>query len=213
MARRSWERATRIGGDPVSRALDLSHRHRHRARRDGPWRLLAKALSSPSEPVELLRAPETPVLACAAHSRSSSHSSRSLRRSRRSVAPRLEIAVPVATALKEGPAIVTDGLLSDDKTREHLRNGFPARIHYRLELWRKGGVLAGDDRVRRAGVGRARELRSDVEPLQHGPTVERRFAIARTSALQHLVIGGDAAREAVQDVAASDRARDATTTT
>lgn len=60
--------------------------------------------------------------------------------------PRLDIAVPVAAALKEGPAIVTDGLLSDDKTREHLRNGFPARIHYRLELWRKGGVLAGDDR-------------------------------------------------------------------
>ena len=41
---------------------------------------------------------------------------------------------------------MTDGLLSDDKTREHLRNGFPARIHYRLELWRKGGVLVGDDR-------------------------------------------------------------------
>ena len=60
--------------------------------------------------------------------------------------PRLEIAVPVAAALREGPAIVTDGLLSDAKTREHLRNGFPARIHYRLELWRKGGVLAGDDR-------------------------------------------------------------------
>jgi hypothetical protein len=61
--------------------------------------------------------------------------------------PRLEVAVPVAAALKEGPAIVTEGLLSDDKTREHLRNGFPARIHYRLELWRKGGVLAGDDRA------------------------------------------------------------------
>jgi hypothetical protein len=60
--------------------------------------------------------------------------------------PRLDIAVTAATALTEGPAIVSDGLLSDDKTREHLRNGFPARIHYRLELWRKGGVLAGDDR-------------------------------------------------------------------
>lgn len=59
--------------------------------------------------------------------------------------PRLEIAVPAA-ALTEGPAIVSDGLLSDAKTREHLRNGFPARIHYRLELWRKSGVLSGDDR-------------------------------------------------------------------
>jgi len=61
--------------------------------------------------------------------------------------PRLDIAVPTATALKEGPAIVTEGLLSDAKTREHLRNGFPARIHYRLELWRKSGVLSGDDRA------------------------------------------------------------------
>jgi hypothetical protein len=60
--------------------------------------------------------------------------------------PRLEIAVPSGNALTEGPAIVTAGLLSDAKTREHLRNGFPARIHYRLELWRKGGVLSGDDR-------------------------------------------------------------------
>jgi hypothetical protein len=61
--------------------------------------------------------------------------------------PRLEIAVPSRGALVEGPAIVTAGLLSDPKTREHLRNGFPARIHYRLELWRKSGVLSGDDRA------------------------------------------------------------------
>lgn len=61
--------------------------------------------------------------------------------------PRLEIAVPKAAALTEGPAIVTAGLLSDEKTREHLRNGFPARIHYRLELWRKSGVLSGDERA------------------------------------------------------------------
>ena len=60
--------------------------------------------------------------------------------------PRLDIAVATGSALSEGPAIITTGLLSDDKTREHLRNGFPARIHYRLELWRKSGVLSGDDR-------------------------------------------------------------------
>ena len=60
--------------------------------------------------------------------------------------PRLDIAVTAANALTEGPAIITTGLLNDAKTREHLRNGFPARIHYRLELWRKSGVLSGDDR-------------------------------------------------------------------
>lgn len=54
---------------------------------------------------------------------------------------RIDIAVPPANALAEGPAISSDNLLGDDKTREHLRNGFPARIHYRLELWKKGGVF------------------------------------------------------------------------
>jgi hypothetical protein len=56
-------------------------------------------------------------------------------------APRFDIAVAPASALTEGPAVSSDRLLSDAKTREHLRNGFPARIHYRLELWRKGGIF------------------------------------------------------------------------
>lgn len=46
-----------------------------------------------------------------------------------------------ASALVEGPSVSSDGLLSDPKTREHVRNGFPARIHYRMELWRKGNVF------------------------------------------------------------------------
>lgn len=58
---------------------------------------------------------------------------------------RLGIAVVPAMALKEGPSITSANLLADSKTRELLRNGFPARIHYRLELWRKGGF--GDDRT------------------------------------------------------------------
>jgi len=58
---------------------------------------------------------------------------------------RLGVAVAPATALKEGPSITSAGLLDDAKTRELLRNGFPARIHYRLELWQKGGF--SDDRT------------------------------------------------------------------
>lgn len=54
-------------------------------------------------------------------------------------APHVDIAVNPAAALAEGPVISSDNLLSDAKTREHLRNGFPARVHYRLELWKKGG--------------------------------------------------------------------------
>ncbi len=59
---------------------------------------------------------------------------------------RLGVAVTPPTATKEGPSITSANLLEDSKTRELLRNGFPARIHYRLELWEKGG-LTGDDRT------------------------------------------------------------------
>lgn len=32
-------------------------------------------------------------------------------------------------------------MLADGKMRELLRNGFPAALHFRLELWRAGGVF------------------------------------------------------------------------
>lgn len=59
--------------------------------------------------------------------------------------PRVDVSVIPANALLEGPAVTSNGLLSDSRTREHLRNGFPTRLHYRLELWRKGTLI--DDRV------------------------------------------------------------------
>jgi hypothetical protein len=51
---------------------------------------------------------------------------------------RIDINVSPSTALVEGPTIASQNLLGSAKTREHLRNGFPARVHYRLELWKKG---------------------------------------------------------------------------
>ena len=56
----------------------------------------------------------------------------------------LEVAVNAATSLQAGPTITTSNLLADPNTRELLRNGFATRIHFRLELWRKGGWF--DDR-------------------------------------------------------------------
>ena len=47
--------------------------------------------------------------------------------------------------------MTSEGVLSDAKTRELLRNGFPSRLHYRLELWKKGTIF--DD-----PSGRAAEL-------------------------------------------------------
>jgi len=57
----------------------------------------------------------------------------------------LGVAVAPATVLKEGASVTSSNLLADAKTRELLRNGFPARIHYRLELWRSERL--GDDRA------------------------------------------------------------------
>lgn len=51
----------------------------------------------------------------------------------------LDVALAVATAPTIGATVGTESLLDDPKTRELLHNGFPARIHYRLELWRTGG--------------------------------------------------------------------------
>ena len=56
----------------------------------------------------------------------------------------IDVAVNPAVALQEGPTITTSNLLADANTRELLRNGFATRIHFRLELWRKGGWF--DDR-------------------------------------------------------------------
>jgi hypothetical protein len=58
-----------------------------------------------------------------------------------STAPKLEI-IMTPGALSEGPAVATAGLLADPRTRDPLVNGaFPTGIHYRLELWRKGGLV------------------------------------------------------------------------
>jgi hypothetical protein len=45
---------------------------------------------------------------------------------------------PAATV---GPSIRSLDVLSDGQTRDLLRSGFPARLHFRLELWHEGGVF------------------------------------------------------------------------
>jgi len=55
--------------------------------------------------------------------------------------PRLDIMLG-ATPAQDGPLIVTTNLLADPHTRDLLVNGaFPERMHFRLELWRKGSVF------------------------------------------------------------------------
>lgn len=54
--------------------------------------------------------------------------------------PRLELLVPARAALAtEGPEVRGVNVLEDSEMRDLLRNGFPARMHYRVELWSASG--------------------------------------------------------------------------
>lgn len=57
----------------------------------------------------------------------------------------IRINVPTSSQSRfSAPSIVSGNLLGNGDTRELLRSGFPARLHYRLELWRESGWF--DDR-------------------------------------------------------------------
>lgn len=55
--------------------------------------------------------------------------------------PRLEVSVMAANSPPAGASIVAAQLLSNAKIRELLRNGFPAAMTFRLELWRASGIF------------------------------------------------------------------------
>jgi hypothetical protein len=56
--------------------------------------------------------------------------------------PALEVTLPAATTLgDEGPAVRAKNVLGERKVRDLLRNGFPARLHFRAELWTTGGTF------------------------------------------------------------------------
>ena len=50
--------------------------------------------------------------------------------------------------LVTGPAVRALDILSDGQTRDLLRNGFPARLHFRVELWHAGGIFNALDGTR-----------------------------------------------------------------
>lgn len=55
---------------------------------------------------------------------------------------RVEISLPPRGFLAtQGPTVRTLGMLTDRQTRDLLRNGFPARLHYRVELWSSDGLF------------------------------------------------------------------------
>jgi len=54
----------------------------------------------------------------------------------------LDVIVPAGTlTATQAPIVVGKNLLADPTTRELLRNGFPTKLHFKLELWREGGLF------------------------------------------------------------------------
>lgn len=52
---------------------------------------------------------------------------------------RLDVLPPPQNAwLEDAPLVSSSGLLADPSMRDLLANGFPARLHYRLERWASG---------------------------------------------------------------------------
>ena len=56
-------------------------------------------------------------------------------------APRLEVTVLAANSPPAGASVKASGLLRQPELHELLRNGFPAAMRFRLELWRVGGMF------------------------------------------------------------------------
>jgi hypothetical protein len=63
--------------------------------------------------------------------------------------PRLEFTLPPPALLaKDGPTVRALAVVSDNETKSLLESGFPARLHFRIELWSAGrvfDVLKGTD--------------------------------------------------------------------
>ena len=54
--------------------------------------------------------------------------------------PQVSMTLPDRTLLAtEPPGVRSQSLVTDETTTDLLRNGFPARLHYRIERWSTGG--------------------------------------------------------------------------
>jgi hypothetical protein len=84
-------------------------------------------------------------------------------------------------------------VLTDGQTRDLLRNGFPARLHFRLELWHANGLFNALDATREWDV-----------VVRYDP-VKKRFRAARLSGDSVTVLGDyDSYKALTSAVAAPD---------
>jgi len=60
--------------------------------------------------------------------------------SRAQSAPRIDVSLPTTgEAVPRGPVVRTSNVIAGGELRTLLQNGFPARLHYRADLWSRSG--------------------------------------------------------------------------
>lgn len=101
---------------------------------------------------------------------------------------RIELPSPPQVLLSAGPSVVSGNLLRDGDTRELLRNGFPAKLHYRLELWRESGWF--DDR----------ESVTEWDVFVHYDPANELYKVVRTHGRQLENFGGFATLTSAEEV-------------
>ena len=100
---------------------------------------------------------------------------------------RLELSLPAASELtRQAPSISAQNVLSDRRLEELLHSGFPARLHFKVELWSADGVFDA--------------LKSQAEwdvIVRYNP-LERRYSAARIVQEHVIPLGSYAAFDSVQ---------------
>ena len=100
--------------------------------------------------------------------------------------PTLEIMPPLSATI--GATVNASNLFGDAGIRDLVRSGFPASLHYRLELWRTGGLF--DDL----------EGRSEWDVIvQYDPSAQR-YRVVRRQGGQHEDLGSFATLTTAQSV-------------
>jgi len=91
---------------------------------------------------------------------------------------RVEIILPAPAArATEPPSVRTFSVLTTGRTAELVRNGFPARLHYRLERWTAGTVVNDV------------KATSEWEVIAEYDALARRYRLIRATDARAVVIG------------------------
>ena len=77
----------------------------------------------------------------------------------------------------DGPAIRSGPVLSDKSMQDLVRNGFPARLHYRVELWSAGRIF------------NALEESFDLDVVVHFEPLDKTLRVARITGEQVTLLG------------------------